>query len=64
MSITCTWVFKVRYTSSGEVKMHKARLVAKVFCQKEGLDYTGTFSHVAKMVTVRFVLAIDVAKHR
>ncbi|XP_075074620.1 uncharacterized protein LOC142162196 [Nicotiana tabacum] len=59
--IGCKWVFKVKYKSNGEVKIYKARLVAKGYSQQEGLDYTETFSHMAKMVTVRAVVALNAA---
>ncbi|GJV13790.1 ribonuclease H-like domain-containing protein [Tanacetum coccineum] len=36
-------------TSSGEIERYKARLVAKVFSQREGFDYDATLSLVVKM---------------
>ena len=35
-----------------------ARLVAKRFTQQEGLDFTETFSPMAKMTSVKTLLAI------
>lgn len=60
--IGCKWVFKIKYTTSGNIKKYKARLVSKGYNQQKGLDYTETFSPAAKMVTVRYVLAIASGK--
>ena len=47
---------------NGIVECFKARLVILDNHQEEGINYTKTFTLVAKMVTVRTVLAVAVAK--
>ena len=42
----------------GDIDRHKARLVARGFSQQPGIDYGETFAPVARLDTVRFVLAI------
>lgn len=43
--------------------MYKARLVAQGFTQQAGIDFIDTFSHVAKLTTVRLILSIAAQKH-
>ncbi|KAK2398342.1 putative mitochondrial protein [Trifolium repens] len=56
--IDVKWVFKVKLNPDGTISKHKARLVARGFLQKHGIDYNEVFAPVARIETVRLVVAL------
>jgi Reverse transcriptase (RNA-dependent DNA polymerase) len=56
------WVFRAKKDAAGNVARYKARLVAQGFSQVPGVDYFDTFAPVAKLASIRAVLAMATAK--
>ncbi|KAM0822866.1 hypothetical protein ACQ4PT_071235 [Festuca glaucescens] len=57
-AIGLKWVFKVKKDPAGLVVKHKARLVAKGYAQRQGVDFDEVFAPVARLETVRLLLAL------
>lgn len=57
--VQCKWVFKKKFDCDNKVR-YRARLVAKGFTQKAGIDYQETFSPVIRHSTLRLLFALSV----
>ena len=61
-AIGCRWIYKVNYNADNSFNRYKARLVVKGYAQTHSVDYEETFALVAKMKTIRTVIALVAAK--
>jgi hypothetical protein len=57
-AITLKWVFKLKRDEIGVIIKHKARLMARGFLQREGIDFDDAFTPVARMESVRLLFAL------
>ncbi|CAI7772574.1 unnamed protein product [Closterium sp. NIES-53] len=55
------WLLKKKLWPDGTVEKYKAKLVAKGFSQRFGVDYNDTYAPVGNYTTVRVFLSITVA---
>ena len=56
------WVFRAKKDAAGNFIRYKARLVAQGFSQVPGVDYFDTFAPVARLASIRTVLAFAAAE--
>jgi hypothetical protein len=56
------WVFKEKHDEHDNVVKHKTRLVAKGYVQREGVDFEEVFAPVARMESVRLLIALAAIK--
>lgn len=57
-AIGLKWVFKLKKNAEGRVTKHKARIVAKGYVQRKGIDFDEVFAPVARLETIRMLLAL------
>ena len=56
--VSSRWVFDLKKNQQGEVTKFKARLVARGFSQKKGIDYIETFAPTVKYNSLQMLLAV------
>jgi hypothetical protein len=56
--VTSKWIYKIKHTTDGSIKKHKASFVARGFSQVEGIDYEETFALVARYTFIRMIIAL------
>ena len=61
-AIGCKWVCKIKHNVDGSTSRYKACLFAKGYAQTYGIDFEETFSPIAKMATMRAMIAMVATK--
>jgi hypothetical protein len=56
------WVFRMKCKADGSIDKYKAHLVARGFMQIYGVDFFKTYSPVARLNSIRLILAIAACK--
>ncbi|GJV20759.1 zinc finger, CCHC-type containing protein [Tanacetum coccineum] len=57
-ALGCKWILKRKMKVDGSIDKYKARLVIQGFRQKEGIDFFDTYAPVARITTIRLLLAL------
>ncbi|GJY11762.1 zinc finger, CCHC-type containing protein, partial [Tanacetum coccineum] len=56
--LSCKWIFKRNLKVDGTIEKFKARLVIQDFRQNLGIDYFDTYAPVARISTIRLLIAM------
>jgi hypothetical protein len=54
------WIYKIKHIVDDSMDKFKAHFVAKGFSQKEGIDFSETFSPVARYSSIIVMISIAV----
>ena len=57
-AIGCRWVFVIKFNPDGSVARLKARLVVKGYAQTYRVDYSDTFSPIAKLISIHLFISL------
>ena len=56
--VSSKWIYKLKHAVDGSIEKYKARLVARGFSQKEGIDYEEAFAPVPRYTSIRTIMAL------
>lgn len=62
-SICCRWIYKIKLRVNGSTRRFKVRMISKGYNQIKGLNYFDTYSHVAKLIIIKLVIALTTIKN-
>ncbi|GFY75369.1 retrovirus-related Pol polyprotein from transposon TNT 1-94 [Trichonephila inaurata madagascariensis] len=57
-AIPCKWVYRLKTNTDSSINKYKAILGERASSQCQGIDYSETYSPVAKSGTIRTILSI------
>lgn len=57
--VGCRTVLRNKYKANGDLEKRKARIVAKGFSQRPGIDFQDTFAPVARLSSLRTLVALS-----
>ncbi|GKB89436.1 retrovirus-related pol polyprotein from transposon TNT 1-94 [Tanacetum coccineum] len=63
MIITLKWIYKVKLDEYSDVLKNKAMLVAKGYCQEEGINFEESFVQIARIEAIRIFIANATSKN-
>ena len=56
--VTSKWIYKIKHAADGSIDKYKARFVARVFSQQEGIKYEETFALTTRYITIRSLISL------
>ena len=57
-AVECKWVYRMKSDETGQIIRFKAKVVAKEYTQRQGIDYDEIFAPVTRLTTPRILLSV------